>query len=325
MKIRWLIIGAIGAVFLWVGYSFFQNYNQHKIILEGEITAQRYTVSSKIPARIASVDVKRGEVIHKGQKVFTLYSPEVEAKLKQALAARDAAQAQKEQADKGAREEQIEALRQQYLKATAAKELYEKSYKRIQNLYHAGVLAEQKKDELFTKYKAALYTQKAAKELYMMAKKGARAEVKKAADAQARVYDGKVDEVKAFEKEQVIYSYYDAEVESVMLHEGEIAPSGFPVVVLLDRNNSWLNVSVREDYLHAFKQGNVLNVYLPALEKEYKFKVTYIAPEGSYASWSATQTLKGYELKSFAVELRPIKPIKGLRVGMSGIIKLDEK
>jgi len=325
MKIRWLIIGAIGAVFLWVGYSFFQNYNQHKIILEGEITAQRYTVSSKIPARIASVDVKRGEVIHKGQKVFTLYSPEVEAKLKQALAARDAAQAQKEQADKGARKEQIEALRQQYLKATAAKELYEKSYKRIENLYHAGVLAEQKKDELFTKYKAALHTQKAAKELYMMAKKGARVEVKKAADAQARVYAGKVDEVKAFEKEQVIYSYYDAEVESVMLHEGEIAPSGFPVVVLLDRNNSWLNVTVREDYLYAFKQGNVLDVYLPALEKEYKFKVTYIAPEGSYASWSATQTLKGYELKSFAVELRPIKPIKGLRVGMSGIIKLDEK
>jgi HlyD family secretion protein len=43
---------------------------------------------------------------------------------------------------------------------------------------------------------------------------------------------------------------------------------------------------------------------------------------GDYASWRATESSKGFDMKSFEVELRASKPIDGLRVGMSVLLEL---
>jgi HlyD family secretion protein len=43
--------------------------------------------------------------------------------------------------------------------------------------------------------------------------------------------------------------------------------------------------------------------------------------EGSYAVWKATKTTGQYDLKTFEVKARPLKPFDGLRPGMSLIVK----
>ena len=55
------------------------------------------------------MDVKEGQKVTKGQQLFILSTPEVQAKLQQAQAARDAASAQSEKARRGARSQEIEA------------------------------------------------------------------------------------------------------------------------------------------------------------------------------------------------------------------------
>ena len=311
------------ALFSWVAYTFYEAYQPKPLVLQGQIDAQSYSVSSKIPGRISEVFVKKGNFVEVGDAVFSINSPEVEAKLAQAKAAQMAANAQKTQANNGARKQEIQAAYDQWQKAKAAEELMLTTYKRVQKLYDEGVVSEQKRDEVYTKYKAAKYTSNAASQMAVMAKEGARVEVKNAASAQERVYAAKVDEVNAYLNETMQRSFHKGEVAQVLIHSGELAPTGFPVVSIIDIDDSWAKFAVREDYLKEFKQDKIFIVKIPALgDESYEFKVTNIAVMGEFATWRATESGKGFDMKSFEVELRPLKVVKDLRVGMSVLLAL---
>ena len=43
---------------------------------------------------------------------------------------------------------------------------------------------------------------------------------------------------------------------------------------------------------------------------------------GEYATWKATESGKGFDMRSFEVELRAVEPVKDLRVGMSVLLEL---
>jgi len=313
-----VVIGIVSGV----SYIFYEAYQPKPLRLQGEIDAQYYSVSSKVPGRIDRVAVNKGDVVSVGDFIFSINSPEVQAKLKQAQSAKDAAGAVSKQANKGARKQQIAAAKDQWHRANEAEKLLLKTYNRIEKLFKEGVLPEQKRDEVYTKYKAAQYQSNAAKQMYMMAKEGARDEQKEAARAQEEVYAGKVDEVNAYIKETKQYAFHSGEVSQIMIHEGELAPTGFPVVTLVDINDSWAKFHVREDLLKYFTKGTVLELEVPAIERTLPFKVTHISVMGEYATWRAAEAGKGFDLKSFEVELRPTEAVEGLRVGMSVLITL---
>jgi len=322
-KLIYVVATLVMMLIIWVSMTFYKAYQPKALVLQGEIDAQTYNISSKLPGRVSQVFVDKGDFIEVGDIVFTISSPEVEAKLAQAEAAKDAAGAQKTQADMGARKQEIQAVHDQWEKAKAAEELMHTTYKRIERLYKEGVVSEQKRDEVYTKYKASKFDSNAAKQMAIMAKEGARVEVKEAASAQERVYKAKVDEVNAFIKETSQHSFHKGEVTQVLIHTGELSPTGFPVVSIVDIEDSWAKFSVREDYLRDFKKDKIFKVKIPALSDElYEMKVTNIAVMGDYATWRATESGKGFDMKSFEVELRPTNEIKDLRVGMSVLLEL---
>ena len=322
-KILILISLLIACLIFWVGTTFYKAYQPKPLALQGEIDAQTYNISSKVAGRINHIDIKKGDQVKVGDFIFSISSDEVKAKLKQARASKDAAEAVKNKADSGARVQEIEAAKSQYQKAEAAGKLMETTYKRIKKLYDEGVLSQQKHDEAYTKFQASKYTSNAAKQLYIMTKEGARSEDKKAAIAKEKIYEGKIDEVEAYVKELSLYSFHNGEVTSVLIHEGELAPTGFPVVSLTDMSDSWARLTVREDLLSHFKKGKKFNVKLPALGSEiYEFEVTFISVMGNFATWKAPQAGKGFDMKSFEVHMHPTKPIKDLRVGMSVLLEL---
>jgi len=158
-----------------------------------------------------------------------------------------------------------------------------------------------------------------------MAKKGARKELKLQVDAKERVFKAKVEEVNAFKQETKQYAFCNGEVAQILFHEGEIVPQGFPVITLYDMNDTWARLAVREDYLKYFKMGSTIDVQIPALsQKSFKMRVAHIAVMGSYATWKASESGQGFDLKSFEVELRPLHPIEGVRVGMSLLVTPKE-
>ena len=146
-------------------------YRPEPEIIAGEAEASEYRVSGKVPGRIEEFYFEEGDMVRKGDTLVSIYSPEVQAKMDQAQAARAAAEALHQKALNGARKEQIEGAYELYQKAKTGREIYEKSFERVQRLYEKGVITLQKRDETEAQYKAALATEKAALSQYNMAKK----------------------------------------------------------------------------------------------------------------------------------------------------------
>ena len=116
-------------------------------IVQGQAEVSEYRVSSKVPGRILEIRVHEGQQVKAGDTLAILDTPDINAKQAQAEAVLSAATAQNAKAQKGAREEQIQGAYELWQKAKAGLEIYEKSYRRVENLFGQGVVSEQKRDE----------------------------------------------------------------------------------------------------------------------------------------------------------------------------------
>jgi HlyD family secretion protein len=326
MKNKNFTIGiGITIILLFLVFSGWVLMKPQPMILQGEVEATQIKVASKLVGRINSILVKEGQKVDKDALLIEINSPEVEAKLKQAKAAKNAALAQSNKAKKGARSEQISAARTMWLKAEAAADFAKKSFERVNNLYKEGVIAAQKKDEVETKMKAAQLTAEAAKSQYDMAMKGARVEDKAAALALVDRASGAISEVESYIKEKQLSAPISGEIASINAEQGELITPGFPVVNIVDLNDIWITINIREDFLSKFKMGTEFQAKLPALDnKVVKFKVNYISSLGGFATWRATKTAGDFDMKTFEVRAVPVENVSGMRPGMSVLVNWDD-
>lgn len=292
------------------------------LMIQGEAEASEYRVSGKVPGRIEELYVKEGQMVHKGDTVALIDSPEVRAKLAQANAIKAAASSQSRKAQNGARKEQIAGAYELYQQALVQEDVMKKSFDRIQKLYDQKVIAAQKYDEVKAKYDASVAQTKAAKSQYDMAVNGAREEDKAAAKALVDQADGALMEVESYLSELYLTAPADGIISALFTKVGELVGQGAPVASVTDLNDVWFTFNVREDYLHGMKQGDKITVIIPALDgKEVPATINYVAVRESYATWKATKETGMYDAKTFEVRAVPDVTVDGIRPGMSAIVK----
>lgn len=292
------------------------------IVIQGEAEATEYRVSGKVPGRIEELYVREGSMIHKGDTVVYINSPEIRAKLAQAMAAKSAADAQRQKALNGARKEQIAGAYELWQQAKVQEDVMQKSFARVQKLFDQKVISEQKYDEAKAKYDAAKAQCRAAKSQYNMAVNGAREEDRLAAEALVERAEGAIAEVQSYLGELYLTSPSDGIVSNIFPNTGELVGTGAPIMSIMDLDDIWFTFNVREDYLHGMKQGDRIIVRIPALENmECVALVNYIAVRESYATWKATKETDMYDAKTFEIRAVPENKIDGIRPGMSVIVK----
>ncbi len=295
--------------------------NPPDVILQGQVEAKHIKVSSKIPGRIQNIYVKIGSQVAKGDTLLKLGTPELDAKRYQAESAKKAAKSQSNKAERGARKEQIQGAYNLWQKAKAAKEVYEKTYNRVENLYKDGVVPAQKLDEVTAKYKAATQDEQAAKAMYEMAKKGARVEDKNGAIALVEQVDGVLQELDSYLSEANVKTPISGEVASIISEEGELVNTGFPIITVVDLKDIWFIFNIKESHLNKMRMGNEITVSIPALDnKEIVAKINYISPLGDFATWKATKTSGDFDMKTFEIHAEPTTEVEGLRPGMTALI-----
>jgi len=308
-------------VLAFIGWGLWLAYHPAPVPLQGQVEARTINIAPKISARIATLPVREGQAVAAGAALVTLDSPELRAKVLQAGAAQAAADAKRDLVDIGARTEDVRVARAMWDKATAGAELADKTYQRLHALYKEGLVSLQRNDEAQTNAKAALETALAAKAQYDTAVTGARPQEKTAAGAAARQAAGGVAEVDAAALELVLKAPRAAEVDKVVLHPGELAAAGFPILTLVDLTDIWVVFNIREDDFAGIKLGAPLDGSVPALgNRRFRFVIDTISPRGDYATWRATRQSSGYDVRTFEVRARPQAPIEGLRPGMSVLV-----
>jgi len=292
------------------------------IIIQGEADASEIRIAGKITGRINKFNVEEGSQVHMGDTLVIIDSPELSAKLEQANAAENAAQAQNKKAIKGARKEQIMGAFEMWQKAQVGVDISKKSYDRVQRLFDKGVVTAQKRDEAEAQYKAAVATANAAKSQYDMAKNGAESEDKEAALALVDRAKGAVNEVKSYFKEITLTSPINGEVTDMYPKRGELVGAGAPIMSIVDLNDIWFTFNIREDLLGELKMGKTFKVKVPALNNQIvEVNVTYIKALASYATWKATKTTGQFDVKTFEVRARPAANVKNLRPGMTALFE----
>jgi HlyD family secretion protein len=312
----------LSAIILVVAVVGFYMLRKGPEIVQGEVDVDEFRVSSKVPARVYRLLKEEGDTVHIGDTLAVMVAPDVEAKLTQAQAAENAAQAQNMKAINGARKEQIQGAFDMWQKAKAGVMIAEKTYTRVKNLNNEGVLPAQKLDEATAQRDAAIATAKAAKSQYDMAVNGAQREDKQAAAALVQRARGAVAEVNSYIKETYLIAPCDGEVTDTYPQVGELVGTGAPIMSIAILKSKWVTFNVREDLLKDIKMGATIEAFVPALDnKKVNLKVYYMKDLGTYAAWKATKTTGQFDLKTFEVKARPTEYIEGLRPGMSVILE----
>ena len=322
---HYIIGGAIISLIVFFFYAILIISRPVPLEVQGEVEATQIKVASKLIGRIDSLLVRKGDEVQPGTLLFTISSPELDAKYLQASAVRKAVGAQKDKADNGAQKEDIQAAFNSWQTALAAADFAKKTFTRVENLFKSGVVAEQQKDEAETRMKSAVETEKAAKSLYEKAKKGARYEDKASAGALVMQADGVLTEVNSYLSETRIFAPIRGEIANIIAERGELVPAGYPVITIVDLDDVWVTFNLREDLLVAIKKGSTFKARFPALGmKEVLLKVSYIHTLGEFATWNATKTSGDFDMKTFEVQAVPVDKIDGLRPGMSALVNWDE-
>ena len=256
-----------------------------------------------------------------GDTVAVIAIPEIEAKLVQVKAQERAAQAREDLANTGARVQEKDAARADWERAKAALTLASKTYERVDALYREGLIPAQRHDEATAQLAAARKVTEAAAAKLSAVDEGARVEDKTAAKALVDQARGGVSEVSSLASESIVKAPAAGEVTRIVMEEGEVAPAGFPLVLVTDLSDKWVVFNIREDELPGVEVGTILKGFIPAVNRTVELKVTWINPRGEYAVWRATRQSTGYDLRTFEVRARPAEELPALRPGMTVVVE----
>lgn len=318
-----LLVGGafFASIAAFLGWGVWEATHPAPVPLQGMVDARTISVSAKVPGRLAELKVREGDVLKAGDTVAVIAIPEIEAKLVQVKAQERAAQAREDLANTGARVQEKDAARADWERAKAALTLASKTYERVDALYREGLIPAQRHDEATAQLAAARKVTEAAAAKLSAVDEGARVEDKTAAKALVDQARGGVSEVSSLASESIVKAPAAGEVTRIVMEEGEVAPAGFPLVLVTDLSDKWVVFNIREDELPGVEVGTILKGFIPAVNRTVDLKVNWINPRGEYAVWRATRQSTGYDLRTFEVRARPVEELPALRPGMTVIVE----
>ena len=101
-------------------------------------------------------------------------------------------------------------------------------------------------------------------------------------------------------------------------------------MTLVDPNQQWVVLNVTENYLNQFAIGRHFTGQIPALSTpdhpyQQEFVVYASSMMSDFATWRATNSTEGFDVRTFEVKARPVKPDSNIRAGMSVTVSVDPK
>ncbi|MFH7765667.1 efflux RND transporter periplasmic adaptor subunit [Acinetobacter sp. BSP-28] len=307
-----------------IGFGLWKSYQPKEVELQGRVEAETIHISTKVPSRIEEIYIRDGQKVVKGQPLVRLFSPEVEAKKQQALASLQSALALQSTADRGSQQENIDSLYANWQAMKAQQELAQTTYQRGANLFKEGVISRQRRDEMQAAAQSAAQMTEASYQQYARAKRGSTPEQKSSADAQVEIAKAAVAEANALLAETQLVSPINGTISKTYGKVSELVAMGVPVVSIIQDDELWVSLNIREDQYAQVYQAKSIEGFIPALNKKALFNIKKIDAEGEFATIKTTRQTGGYDIRSFKIQLTPAQPIQDLKVGMSVLFKVQE-
>ena len=314
--VRWLIgvvvVAAFGAM-LWLATR------PPPLTIQGEVSADRVDVSSRVSARIITLKADVGDTVEKDSVMAELDNPQLVALRLAAQASLAVAKADLDRIS-STRPETIATRKAELESAKADETLSQATYNRQVELARTGNAPQARVDEATRNLEMASRRREGAEAALELATTGASKEERALATAQVKQAEANLNQRDVDLAEFIVRAPISGQVTTRIAAIGENFSAGAPLFSLIDMQDLWFTFNLREDLLGGLKIGDQFDVVVPALKSQVvPVRVTMINVQGQYAAWRATRATGEFDLRTFEVRVVPIQPVDDLRPGMTAV------
>lgn len=292
------------------------NNNGNLIEESGTIEATTSIISSEVNGKIDKIIFDEGSLAGDGDTVVIIDSELYEIKYKQALALKDAAEAQYELVLNGARNEDIVQAEETVKQAKANYELAKVDKERYSSLYEEKAITKKQHDDMNTKYDISLSQFNSAKENLSKIKNLSRPEEIKQAKANLNQAEANLNLIEKNINDCYITSPFKGYVVKNFVEKGEFISPMSSLFKIADLSEVELSVFISETDLGKVKLGDKVDVTTDSFEdKTYEGTVIFISPEAEFTPKNI-QTKDERTKLVFEVKIKIPNPDQELKPGM---------
>jgi HlyD family secretion protein len=251
-------------------------------VVQGYVEGEFVYVASPLAGMLEELPVQRGAQVDAGDPLFALECGAEQAEREQAVRRLAQGEAQLEDAKKGSRPSEVEAVEQQLEQARAALELSEKDFARQEKIFRTGAIAAREFDasratrdqdrHRVAQLEAQLQSMHlASRDDQIVA---AEANVRALTAALARADWALAQKRQAAPTAGLVFD--------TLYRQGEWVPAGRPVISLLPPGNIKVRAFVPEPRIGAIHVGDTVRVAIDGVVAPVTGKVSFISPKAEY-------------------------------------------
>jgi HlyD family secretion protein len=313
-KLVLVLVCVLAVVAFGVGYQRFQPAGASDAI-PGMVRTTEIKIAPEVSGRLVRVLVSRGQHVNQDEVVALLGNPELFAAVGEARAEVDKAAAARDRIYAGVREEQVESLRREILKAQAAQTLAHQELDRVSVLAARSDASLQARDVANAEAARADADVTVARARFAEAQLGPTAEERALADARLRAAEAARDVVEARAAKMLLRAPIAGEIGVTVPEIGEDVVPGETVLTLVPNGGVWFGFNVREDALGGLAVGT--HTAVTTAGGASSGVLTELRDRGEFATWRAARASGDHDLNTFFLRIDPDRSARTLAPGQT--------
>jgi HlyD family secretion protein len=284
--------------------------------VSGTIEALEADLAFPFPGTVARVVVEEGDRVAQGDTIALFDDAELRARRDAAAAAAEAAEQRLAELEHGSRPQEVGQAEAAY--AAAAKRAQEAGVEleRARALYAGEAIPQRELDRAETAFADASAGADRARQQLDLVREGPRSEQIAVQSALVDQAHAAVEQVEAVLDDATLRAPFAGLVTIRHRDPGEMVPAGGPVATIMDPNDRWVRVYVREDAIGRVQIGQSVRITSDTYpDRSYEGRVAFIAQEAEFTP-ANVQTEEERVKLVYEVKVRIIRDPEGqLKVG----------
>jgi HlyD family secretion protein len=253
------------------------------LFASGTVEGTEADLGFQVPGRVAEVGPHEGDAVSAGEQVAVLDTAELGAAHAAAEAQLAAAQARLAELERGSRPEEVAQARAGVRSATQRADEARRDAERAARLYQGGAISQQARDRATTAKDVSEAALDQAQQALALVRAGPRTEVIRAQRAMVEQARANLERARAALDNAVIHAPFAGVVTVRHREPGETVSPGAPVLTVLDPNDRWVRIYVREDEVgrvHLGEKATITSDTYP--DRKYQGTVIFIGSQAEF-------------------------------------------
>jgi HlyD family secretion protein len=303
-RIRMLVpVVLLGALVTWY-LTGGRNGSADSLAASGTVEATDADLGFQAAGRVLEIRAQEGDEVTAGSELARLDTRELEAGLTAAEAQLEAARARLVELERGARPQELATAEAAVRSAEQRAEEARREAERSRTLFAGGAISRQALDRAETALDVGMAVLDQAREQLELVVEGPRVESIRAQRAAVAQAQANVERAEAMLANAVVEAPFDGVITVRHREPGEAVTPGAPVLTLLDPEDRWVRIYIREDLIGRVRLGMAAEIVSDTYpDRTYRGEVVFIGSEAEFTPRNV-QTQEERTRLVYAVKVR---------------------